>query len=1160
MEKEKHHINLPEQEEEILKFWDEHKIFESSLARNRRGKPFVFYDGPPFATGLPHYGHILASVIKDVIPRFFSMRGRYVERRWGWDCHGLPLENLVEKELGLKTKKDIEAHGIAKFNQYAHDSVLRYAHDWKKIILRIGRWVDMEHCYRTMDPAYSETVWWIFKTLHERGLIYEGYKSMHVCPRCETTLANFEVSQGYTELTDRSVYVKFELRDRPGTYLLAWTTTPWTLPGNVALAVNPKIRYGAFKIEGHTYIAAKDLIPAIAGEHYTSGLVVRDVSASELVGASYKPMFYYYAGDRGLKNHENGWKIYPADFVTTEEGTGIVHIAPAFGEEDMTLGRIFNLPFVQHVAANGRFRPEVKDFAGLAVKPKGDHQVTDKKIIALLRRQGQLFYERELTHSYPLCWRCDTPLLNYAASSWFVNVQKIKKQLIANNKKVSWIPAHIRDGRFGKMLGGAPDWAISRSRYWGAPLPVWKCDRCRQADVVGSLKELDGKQGGARNRYLIMRHGQSLTNVQNMISRSPGGNYHLTVKGRAQVERAAKRLRKEGIDLVICSDVLRAKEAAEIVASALGAPLSTDERLREINTGIFDEGPAQRYDEYYGSQLDKFAMSPPEGESLNDVRKRMLGFLAQTDMRYQGKTILIVSHEHPLWMMEAGARGLSDEDAVLARQSAPGSVAIRCAEVKKMPYLLLPRNKEGTLDMHRPYIDSITFACSCGGLMRRIPEVFDCWFESGSMPYGQWHYPFENKQRFDPASRVGFPADFIDEGLDQTRGWFYSLLVLATALFGKSPYSHVNVHGTILAGDGQKMSKRLKNYPDPMEVVRRYGADALRLYLLSSSVATGEDLNFSLKDLDETYKKYSLILSNTLNFLLLYRPSRKKAAKRSGPGHVLDQWILSRLHRTIADVTSALESYELNRATKPLTEFVADLSLWYVRRSRERVKSATPEGASALATLESVLGDFARVAAPITPFLAETLYQRLGAGVKNSVHLEDWPALKRRLIKKDLERDMALVREIVSGALKLRAASGIKVRQPLRELRITNQELRKKAELLALIKDEVNVKEIAFGEEMRLDTAITPELKEEGVAREFVRTVQDMRRDMGLKPRNVIRCQISGSRMLEDVLERRAGMIKKDINAREFKVGGKKVFRAEREIILEGEKLWIGIS
>jgi len=480
-----------ELEEEILKFWQENKIFEKSLKKPAGKKPkgdFVFYDGPPFANGLPHYGHILASIIKDVIPRYQTMKGKRVERRWGWDCHGLPMEFEVEKELGLKTKKDIEKFGIEKFNEVAKNSVLKYEADWKKIIPRIGRWADMENAYKTMDAEYMESVLLVFKSLYEKGLIYEGYKSMHVCPRCETTLSNFEVAQGYRDIKDSSVIVEFELEGEKNTYVLAWTTTPWTLPGNVALAINPNVRYVKIKPTTNDqrpttefYILAKERLEIIKEEYE----IIGEFKGKDLIGKKYEPLFDYYSKDKKLENLKNGWKIYGADFVKTDEGTGIVHIAPAFGADDMKLGQKYKLPFVQHVSSNGRFKKEVEDFAELPVKPKENHQLTDNKIIEWLNKNRKLFKAEKITHSYPHCWRCETPLLNYAASSWFVKVTAIKNKLIKNNKKINWVPTHIKTGRFGKWLEESRDWAISRSRFWGAPLPVWKCQKCKAIKVIG---------------------------------------------------------------------------------------------------------------------------------------------------------------------------------------------------------------------------------------------------------------------------------------------------------------------------------------------------------------------------------------------------------------------------------------------------------------------------------------------------------------------------------------------------------------------------------------------------------------------------------------------------------------------------------------------------
>jgi isoleucyl-tRNA synthetase len=1162
--KERKSVSLPEREEDVLRFWNKKKIFEKSLARTKKGKRFVFYDGPPFATGLPHYGHILASMIKDAIPRYQTMRGRFVERRWGWDCHGLPLENIIEAELGLKTKKDIERYGIERFNKEARSRVLRYAEDWKRIIPRLARWVDMERDYKTMDWKYTETVWWIFKTLFDRRLIYEGYKSMHLCPRCETTLANFEVSQGYKEIEDIAVTVKFELVDEPGTFLLAWTTTPWTLPGNVALAINPKLSYVAFKKGGERFIAAKNS-PAVAG---IAAAQCESIDFENLIGRTYRPPFDYYARSASIENRENGWKIYPADFVALEEGTGIVHVAPAFGEEDRELGKKFTLPFIAHVGKDGTFSPEVKDFAGLGVKPKDRHQETDVKIAAFLKDKKLLFGDVEtIKHSYPHCWRCETPLLNYAASSWFVKVEAIKQELVANNKKIYWMPEHIRDGRFGKWLEGARDWAISRSRFWGAPIPVWKCSSCGAIEVVGSLEDIHRKQGGAKNRYFVMRHGQSLANTKNLTAIRTG-KYGLTFKGRRDATFSARMLAKKKIDLIISSPVLRAKETAKIVGDRLGLSPQFDERLAEINTGVFEGRNPAEYHAFFSSVLEKFTKRPPKGETLEDVRERVAQAMGDFEKTYRGKTILLVSHEYPIWMLEAGARGLSNAETAALRTGKRKKDFIRPAGVAQLHWQVLPRGEKGEIELHRPWIDRVEFPCPCGGVKERIPEVFDCWFESGAMPYGQHHYPFENRTVFDPKKRRGFPADFIAEGIDQTRGWFYSLLVLSTALFGESAFRSVVVNGTILAEDGQKMSKRLKNYPDPMEIVLEDGADALRLSMLSSSAVGGEDLNFSRKDVGEFSRKYLLIFLNMLNFASFYGIGKHGAASGTAKGRssisklkVLDRWALSRLHSVTAEVTAAFDHYDLARAVGTLFDFVQDLSLWYVRRSRERFRESGPDAASAGETLCAILFDLARLSAPLTPFFSEYAFRRLAPlSVGGSVHLEKWPVSNRALIDAELEKEMDQVRSIVSSALRLRAEAGIKVRQPLAALTIAAPTLEGREELLDLIKEEVNVKDIRFGPETILDTALTVDLREEGKTREVIRIIQEMRHDLGLRPRDRISLRLAAPFATERILEKRRSAIMEKTGADSFDFGGKKMFRVERNIVLEGESLWIGVA
>ncbi|MEK9154651.1 MAG: class I tRNA ligase family protein [Patescibacteria group bacterium] len=1171
------HLTPAETEEEVLKFWQKDKTFEKSL-QQAQGKSldkktskgdFVFYDGPPFATGLPHYGHILTSILKDVIPRYQTMKGKIVPRRWGWDCHGLPIENEIEKKLGLKTKKDIENIGIGVFNESARDNVLQYADEWKKIIPRVGRWVDMERDYKTMDSNYTESVWWVFKSLFDKGLVYEGNKSMHVCPRCETPLANFELNQpgAYRDITDISITVKFELLEEKNTYILAWTTTPWTLPGNVALAINPKIDYVKVSKGSENLILAKSRLAIIEGEYK----ILETFKGKNLIGKKYQPVFDYYSSAGGqLKNRENGWKIYPADFVSIEEGTGIVHIAPAFGEDDMKLGNKFNLPFVQHVSTSGKFKPEVKDFAGMDVKPKENHQITDIEIIKWLAKENKLFSKQKIVHSYPHCWRCDTPLLNYASTSWFVKATDIKKKLIENNKKINWIPGHIKEGRFGKWLEEVRDWAISRTRFWGAPLPVWQCNKCDKREIIGSLEELKNKIEKSGNKYFVMRHGEAQSNVKNIASCNVKNSHHLTEKGKKQAIAAGSKLKKEKIDLIFASDYLRTKETAEIVADKLEISkkdLIFDQRLREINVGIFDGQSAGEYHKYFSSLEEKFYKNPPKGENLTELKNRVSEFLYEIDKKYSCKNILIVSHEYSIWQMFAGALGANPKKAVEIKYK---DDFIKTAEIKKLDFIPIPHNKNYELDFHRPYIDEMVFPCSnsagsgkaCGGEMTRIKDVFDCWFESGSMPYSQIHYPFENKKWFED----NFPAEFIAEGIDQTRGWFYTLLVLSTALFNKPAYKNVIVSGIVLAQDGQKMSKRLKNYPDPMEIVNKYGADALRLYLLSSPLVRGENLNFSGHGVDEVYKKVILRFWNTYKFYELYNNQISSSKNKiPNPNNVLDKWIIARLKELVSETSKFLDSYELDRASRPIFDFVDDLSTWYIRRSRERFKGDSKDKKSVATVTSFVLIEFSKVTAPFMPFISEGIYKSLTSG--RSVHLENWPkAAKLTPQDNKIIENMKSARQVASSALQARAKNGIKVRQPLASLKIKNEklEIRDQSDFLNLIKDEINVKEIIFDkdikEEIELDLKITAELRQEGIVRDISRMVQELRQDAGCKPQHKIDLHIEVPEEIKNALLNYINELKEKVGAKNIEFRRNDKFDAEIETKIDDSKIWIGIK
>lgn len=961
--------NANQEEQEILKYWEENQSFEKSISSRPEDKPYHFYDGPPFATGLPHYGHIVASTMKDAVPRYFTMRGYRVERKWGWDSHGLPVENIIEKELDLASKKDIEDYGVAKFNEACRATVLKYATEWEKTITRMGRWVDMKNDYKTMDPNFMESVWWVFKQLWNKGLIYKDYKAMHICPRCSTTLSNFEVTQGYKDIKDISVIARFKVINSAEIlgftdplYILAWTTTPWTLPGNVALAVGKKdkIKYKIIFIElavdevtispinsgkpykvgegvsleerdafnkehkGKAYLVAESFdIAKCFKIPVTENLLFKDLTEEELTKLKYEPIFPYY------KDTANAFRVVSAEFVSVEEGTGIVHIAPGFGEDDFQVGKRENIPMVQHVSMEGKFKPEVTDFAGMDVKPKDDNSKADIEIIKWLAHNGKLFSKEKIEHSYPHCWRCDTPLLNYATTSWFVRVTQIKNQLIKNNQTINWVPEHIKDGRFGLWLEGARDWAISRSRYWGTPLPVWQCvgDKCENTIVIGSVEEFEKLSG------------QKIT------------------------------------------------------------------------------------------------------------------------------------------------------------------------------------------DLHKHIIDGIELPCDkCGAQMKRIPEVLDCWFESGSMPYGQMHYPFENKAKFE----ASFPAEFIAEGQDQTRGWFYTLHVLATALtMGETPsipveksepgFKNVIVNGIVLAEDGKKMSKRLKNYPEPEIVLEKYGADALRYYLLTSPVMQAESLNFSEVGVREVFNKLINTVYNVLEFYKMFASeSSQLEAGSSQPENVLDKWILAKLQILIKDVTTGMETYKLVEASRPIVEFVTELSQWYVRRSRDRFKGDDEQDKrSALATLHEVLLTLSKLMAPFTPFIAEKIYQEVQSmveGMQGSVHLEEWPIVDEKLVDDKVIKMMEMARKVVEMGLALRAEQGLKVRQPLNTLTINNKELA--SEFFGIIQDELNIKKVELVEnntddkslvwkedgtiKIGLDVIITDELKKEGLLREIVRTINQIRKDQKL--------------------------------------------------------------
>ena len=1155
-------------EEEIQAFWAANDIFNKSVETPANGAPkgdYVFYDGPPFATGTPHYGHILAGTIKDAIPRFWTMNGFRVRRKWGWDCHGLPLENLIEKKLGLANKRDIEDFGIKNFNEAARGTVMEYADDWKKVVPRMGRFVDMEDDYKTMDSTYTESVWWVFSELNKKGLVYEGFKSMHLCPRCGTTLSNFEVNQGYKDIKDIAVTVKLPLLDEAGnktdTSLLVWTTTPWTLPGNMAAAVHNDFVYAKVKITteaGEEFVVlAKERLVQLGDIQHE---VVGEMKGSELVGRSYEPPFAYFK-DVEMKGKDKAWKIYHADYVELgQDGTGAVHLAPAYGEEDLQLAQREGVPVVHHVDYEGRFMDFITDFAGKLVKPKDDdtaeidHKEADIEILKALQASGKVFKKENITHSYPHCWRDETPLLNYATTSWFVKVTDIKDDLVAANNQVHWVPDHVGANRFGKWLEGARDWAVSRQRYWGAPLPIWRNPETKDYVVLSSLAELQAKVKKSGNQYFVMRHGESESNLSFKVSADKLTVDNLTEKGQEQVVAATADLKAKNIDLIVHSGFLRTKTTAEIVARELGLEAEQvieDGRLAELQAGADLEGKTwPDYHSLFESEREVFFKDLPGRENRMDVVRRVGAMLYEIESKYAGKNVLFVGHAASLFGLRVVAAGLEREEAVTLKAT---EGFMKNAEVQALPFTPMPHNDDFALDYHRPYIDDIVLYEGETKLVR-VPDVFDCWFESGSMPYGQHHYPFSCDEG--TFAKQNFPAQFIAEGLDQTRGWFYSLIVLGTALFGKSPYENVIVNGLVLAEDGKKMSKSLRNYPDPMELADRVGADAMRYYLLSSPIMRGEDLNFSEKEVLELQRKNIGRLHNVLAMYEMFADGTKPTADST---NVLDRWIVSRLNQLIADSTTGYKNYELDKATRPIADFIEDVSVWYLRRSRERLKGEDEaDKALAIGTLRHLLRTLALVMAPAMPFYAEYLYRAVkGEHEPESVHLAAWP--EGGVIDSVVLEEMSLVREFVTLALEARTKANAKVRQPLSALSL-NHELA--PEYASIVAEEVNVKEVTFApdqtERVILNLTITPELKAEGEVREFMRAVQERRKQDGLEPQDRIALMVQATPEGRLVLETFKDMLTKTVGATELMftdVEGETVTAGEHTFVIALKKL-----
>jgi isoleucyl-tRNA synthetase len=1157
-------VDFPDLEKKILKYWQQNRIFEKSIIRRKKAPNFVFYEGPPTANARPGIHHVLSRVFKDIICRYKTMRGFKVLRKAGWDTHGLPVELEIEKKLGLKNKKDIEKYGIAKFNKKCKESVWNYKKDWEKLTERIGFWLDLENPYITYTPDYIETVWWIIAEIWRKGLLYQDYKVVPYCPRCGTSLSSHEVAQGYERIKEPAIFVKFKILDLKfqNTYFLIWTTTPWTLPGNVAVAVNPQFIYAKIKIGNEYLILAKERIKSSGLE----GELIQEFKGKDLIGIKYQPPFDLFTSKH---KSEKIYEVIATDFVSLEEGTGLVHIAPAFGEDDMIVGKENDLPMILNVDEEGKFREEVKSWAGMFVKE------ADPLIIEDLKQKSLLFKKELYEHDYPFCWRCHSPLLYYAKESWFINMQKVKKELIGNNQKINWIPSHLKEGRFGEWLREIKDWAFSRERYWGTPLPIWKCKKCGNVESVGSLKDLLS-QKFSKNSYFVLRHGESLRNQKDISACWPEKKrFPLTKKGEQEVRIVAEKLKDKKIDFIFSSDLLRTKQTAEIVGKKLGLKIKFEKRLREVNVGILNGKPIKETGKFWGKERKlspleyykkRFQIAPPKGENYTDIEKRLSNFIKEMEKKYQGKNILIVSHQRPITLLEKIIYGYNFNEFV---EIILGKKEIKTGELKNLEFKNLPYNENMELDFHRPYVDGVKFYCKkCENLMEKVPEVIDCWFDSGSMPFAQYHYPFENEKIID--QRIQFPADYISEAIDQTRGWFYTLLAIATLLDFGTPYKNVISLGHVLDEKGEKMSKSKGNVVNPWYILEKYGSDSTRWYFYTVN-QPGDSKLFSERDVDGALKRFIMILWNCLVFYETYRKEkktesyyktfRKLAIKKLD---TLDKWIISRLHNLISEVSNNLDNYDVVSSARSIENFVIDdFSQWYIRRSRRRFqKPESKKGfENASKTLGYVLFELSILCAPFIPFLSEEIYKNL-QNKANSVHLADWPKISKKSIDEKLEKKMEKVREIVTLVLAERAKSGIKVRQPLNELQITNYELKNEKELLELIKEEVNIKKITFGRVLKLDTKITSGLKEEGTIREVIRHIQEMRKKANLKPKDKILVRYSTSSNLKKILEKNKKNILKEGKIKDFKLREKKkqLFDIEKEFEISQQKLWLGIK
>jgi len=1154
-------------EEKVLEFWKENKIFEKSLEKESPKGEYVFYEGPPTANGKPGIHHLEARAFKDAIPRYKTMQGFHVRRKAGWDTHGLPVELQVEKKLGLSSKKAIEEYGIAKFNKECKESVWEYTDLWSKFTDRIGYWVDQDNPYVTYHNNYIESVWNVVKEADNQKLLFKDYKVVPWCPRCGTGLSSHELAQGYQDVKDLSVYVKFKLTKASSdtlaqalgrgerepvpdhsqeyadssfqdTYILAWTTTPWTLPGNVALAVGEKMDYVKIKINtGETFFIAKERLSVIDGQYE----IVGELKGSDLIGLEYEPLYPYLKeiiSDEEKPKLDKAYKVYGADFVTTEDGTGVVHTAVMYGQDDFELGTKIGLPKVHLVGLDGKFFEGTDFLSGRFVRDKE----TAVEIIKDLAHRGLLFKKEKYEHSYPHCWRCKTALIYYARDSWYIRMSELRDKMVKENERINWEPSYIKEGRFGEWLRDIKDWAISRERYWGTPLPVWTCDKCNKKEVIGSIEDIKSKTKKSGNKYFVMRHGQAENNTLNILNSNNDKEFHLTELGKQQVKESAEIIKNIKFDYIFVSPILRTQETFHILNKEFNfsCPVITEKNISERDAGVFDGKSPEEFIKIFKNMDEEFSLRPEKGENLNDIRKRFGDFLYSLDSNYQNKNILIISHGDPVCISHAVSEGMNIKQTInFFENNYPKN-----AEVKELDFAPLPHNENYELDLHKPYIDEVPLVCDCGGSLIRTKEVMDVWLDSGTMPFSQDHYPFENKELID--SGRGYPADFICEAIDQTRGWFYTLHAVGAIMGKGKAYKNVICLGHILDANGKKMSKSLGNIVDPWMMIEKYGVDTLRMWMYAVN-QPGESKNFDEKTVSELHNKIFNLLYNVLAFYELYRDPHLELLAYKGSDNVLDKWIITKFEILQKEVTENLDNYKLLEPVRAIRDFIGDLSTWYVRRSRERLKDGDVD---AKKTLYLILKNLAKLMAPFAPFTAEDIWQKLKVdGDAESVNLTEWSFsdMPRQGLGEGVIEKMEKTREIVTMGLQARQKSGIPVRQPLTKIEVKELPGEKAGieldeEYLEIIKDEINVKEIKIVQaetesEIKLDTHITEELREEGLYRELCRAMQDLRKKKGLNPNDIINIKVSINVEGQEFLNKFSGELLKAVGIKNLEIG-----------------------